>query len=113
VRLNDAIQLCDKWSAKLIIRDPDSPLRWGTITKDGFGTMYIWTMGHTAPMMQCQYTDDKPAEADQDVCYCGRPHGFPKGQRELLYGIALSEDWEPVWPITVLDALIREPPEEK
>ena len=101
------------------IKEQDDPLAWGQVSPKAFGTLYMWTQGHTAPMMQCERVPDMPAEEDQEVCVCGKTHGFPSMRNEDgSFNVAawerwsrLQEDerWEPVSPITILDAMIREP----
>jgi len=114
VKLEDAWWLCEWWQAKLIITDPDDPLCWGRAEPNGFGTLYMWTMGHTVPMLQCQFMSDMPPKKAQDTCVCGDKHGFPKvlaneKNYELWCRLQMDERWEPVCGMTILDALIRKP----
>ena len=123
MRLQDAWALCKVGHAKLIIKDQDDPLSWGPCTPDSYGTLYMWTRGHTVPMMQYERVDAMPSEAEQEVCVCGKPHGFPAMRNEdgsftpvtrgfeLWHQISLDERWEPVFTMTVLDAMIHEPTE--
>jgi len=120
MNLQDAFQLCGWFAAKLIIKDPADPLGWSKVEPHGFGTLYMWTMGHTVPMLQCQQMDEMPSEAEQEVCICGKPHGFPAMMKKngefdpkilgLWRSLTLDERWEPVNPITILDAMIRDQP---
>lgn len=118
MKLEDAWNLCHWWQAKLIIKDQNDPLCWGRADPQGFGTLYMWTMGHTVPMLQCQYGCDLPAEEDQDTCVCGDKHGFPKvlatqENYELWARLQADDRWEPVHGMSILDAMIREPLQEK
>ena len=85
MRLNDAIDLSANWSAQLVITDPTDKCGFGTNTD--FGTLYIWVMGHTHPVMQTGWVKEQPAAADSEVCVCGEKHGFPSGRAELLQDI--------------------------
>jgi len=122
MNLENAMALCGWKQAKLIIKDPADPLAWGTgISATEFGTLYMWTKGHTVPMLVSNFRDDLPRGADQEVCVCGKRHGFPSMRNkrgafrrkpyELWSKLTLDERWEPVNPITILDALIRENPD--
>lgn len=123
MRLQDAWALCQAGQAKLIVRDEADPLCWGSATRDGFGTLWMWTLGHTVPMLICQYTDEKPDEADQEECVCGEKHGFPSMRDEeghltedgykLWAMLSSDERWEPVFAMTVLDAMVHEPKEQE
>ena len=88
----DAIALDPEKRAKLIIKDPNDPCGWGTVTEDGFGTLYIAVMGHSAPIMICQYEHEKPTKKEQMVCSCGGKHGFPN-DRELLFRLHRHTGW--------------------
>lgn len=120
MKLNDAFQLCDWFQAKLIIKDEGDPLAWGMVADKGFGTLYTWTMGHSVPMLQSNYPIDMPNEDEQEICVCGKGHGFPRlrtkgdGFDPKIWGLwrslTLDERWEPVSPITILDAMIRDQP---
>jgi hypothetical protein len=112
MRLEDAQQLCSAFQAKLVITDPNDPLRWGDFKKGSFGTLYLWVVGHNVPMMQC---DNMPPKNRQALCVCGDVHGFPELNEttwDLLRHLSWDERWEPVFEISVLDALIRDPPPE-
>jgi hypothetical protein len=110
MRLGDAISLSDNWTAQLVSRDVKDPCYFGTNTD--FGVLYMWTMGHTVPRMKTGFTSETPPVAGQEDCVCGEAHGFPKDSRELLWHLQLDQRWKPCFEISVLDALIREPPEE-
>lgn len=123
MRLHDAWALCEAGHAKLIIKDQNHPLCWGTADARGFGTLYMWTRGHTVPMLQCQRVDELPPEAEQEQCVCGDTHGFPtmrdeegrladvRGHR-LWLELTNSNLWEPVFAMTILDAMVKEPEDQ-
>ncbi|MGD9728565.1 MAG: hypothetical protein AB7L09_02750 [Nitrospira sp.] len=119
MRLGDAQALCQEGHAKLVARGDDNPLVWAYSTPDGFGTLYIWTQGHSIPTMQTQRVADMPKAPDQEVCSCGLRHNFPamwtadRKPIERVWRLWMSlqsdEAWEPVFEIGILDAIAKDP----
>lgn len=107
--LNDAIRRSENWTAKLSVKDPSDPHGWGRRTLEGFGTLYMWTLGHSTPLVICQFVSDLPPPEKKLRCICGDTHDFPAGQGRLLFDVAHDDRWEPVFPMEVLDALARDP----
>lgn len=108
--LQTAIQSSGNWTAKLVIKDPSDPHGLGVRTVDGFGTLYMWTPGHSTPMVICQRVEDSQAnKANPLKCICGSHHDapFPAGKGRLLFDVAHDDRWEPVFPMEPLDVLAR------
>lgn len=104
---SDAANLSKNWTGKLVIKDPQHPCAFGTITEDGFGVLYMWTLGHTVPRMICQYTNELPDRDNQLKCVCGEYHDFPD-DRKLLFKLYTSQDWEPIFASHPLEDLARQ-----
>jgi hypothetical protein len=107
--LNDAIRRSQNWTAKLIIKDPADPHGYGRRDLGGAGTLYMWTMGHSNPIVICGYTTDMPKPDQTLKCICGKSHNFPAGKGRLLFDVAHDDRWEPCFPMDVLDVLARDP----
>jgi hypothetical protein len=108
----EAIHLSKNWTAKLVIKDPSDPHGWGKRTVDGFGTLYMWTLGHSTPLVIAQRVEDEVKPDKALKCICGSHHDrpFPAGQGRLLFDVAHDDRWEPCFPMgpeDTLDALAR------
>jgi hypothetical protein len=66
-----------------------------------------------------------PDESEQEECVCGEKHGYPSMRNadgsftpmtkgfELWHLLSIDERWEPVFEMTVLDAMIHDPTESE
>lgn len=109
--LEEAQRRSDNWSATLSITDPTDPFAGRSPElAGGLAAVYIWTYGHSVPLVVYSATWGNPEPAKQLKCTCGEHHGFPAGQGRMLFDLAHDDRWMPSFPIDVLDAMSRDLP---